>query len=176
MLDVVWLKQNCKLIHYFGLGFIQLKINNAIRFHFYTEELPAIVGDEDVHNHRYDFTSEIIKGSLTQEIYRKTDGDDYVLCEETCQAGVECHTKPVSCGIKLASRQVFVAGSEYWIDHDTFHRVYSTNAITRLTRTDYKKDLAQVIRPKDTTPVCPFSQKISEEELWCIVGKMIIMR
>jgi hypothetical protein len=46
------LKEKCKMIHYFGLGFIQIKIDDTYRLHFYTNKLPKILHEEEVHNYR----------------------------------------------------------------------------------------------------------------------------
>jgi hypothetical protein len=173
-LNLSWLKANCQMIHYFGLGFIQVKLDKAQRLHFYTDLLPPIVSEEDVHNHRYDFTSKILKGSLTQEIYELMDGDTHLVEDESCQAGVMAESNPKSCAIKLSSSHTYVAGSEYFIGHDTFHRVSNCGScVTLLTRSNYKKEFAQVIRPIDEEKTCPFSKKIEEKELWKIVGKML---
>lgn len=88
MFDLDYLKSHCTLIHYFGLGFVQLKLRDGRRMHFYTESLPAIVGDDDVHNHRYDFTSQVLSGYLVQHIYRVVPGDTHTLEQESCKKKV----------------------------------------------------------------------------------------
>ena len=51
---------------YFGLGFIQCKINQHERVHIYHPDLMPIVNiEEEIHNHRYDFESTILMGKLT---------------------------------------------------------------------------------------------------------------
>ncbi len=174
-MKVDWLKDNIELIHYFGLGFIQLKINKEYRLHFYTPELPPIVPKEDVHNHRYDFTSMILKGIFTQEIYGIVSNENtHITREESCNPDVKCESTGIPCGIKLISRQTYYPGSKYWIDHDAFHRVVNEGeCITLLRRTDYKKKSANVIREKNENCVCPFSQKIEEGKLWHIVEGML---
>lgn len=158
--DINWLKANHQMIHYFGLGFIQLKIDNTYRMHFYTESLPAIVSQEDVHNHRYSFFSEIVKGKLLQELYQITDGDTHIKEQETCKAGIGADGMGVKCGLKETSRHRYFAGSRYWLNHDTFHRVWSANAITLLTRGEIEKELAEVVRPVNAPKICPFSKKV----------------
>lgn len=168
-----FLKENCQLIHYFGLGFIQLKINKEYRLHFYTPELPAIVPEEDIHNHRYDFTSMILKGSLTQEIFSiDLSQKTHIMEDESCKSDIKCSSEKIPCGIKLLTKQIFCVGSQYSIDHDTFHRVNAKECITLLKRTDYKKEFAKVVR-KEGDHVCPFSKKIEEPKLWEIVEKML---
>jgi hypothetical protein len=173
MIEFNWLKNNHQMIHYFGLGFIQLKIDQEHRLHFYTPELPPIVPEEDIHNHRYDFTSTIIKGELTQEIFEVSEGDTHTIEEESCKQGVKCNSSIVPCRIQLISKQIFLEGSQYWINNTVFHRVSALNCITLVKRSEVKKELAKVIRPKGAISVCPFSKKIEESHLWEIVEMML---
>jgi hypothetical protein len=171
-LDASWLKANHKMLHYFGLGFIQLKIDDERRMHFYTPELPPIVPEEDVHNHRYDFSSTIVKGEFHQELFNLMDGDTHIIEQESCQEGQ--HTAGGQpCAIMLASRHSYPIGSRYWLSHTMLHRVQAENCVTFLERSPYAKPLADVVRPKGAFKVCPFSQKIEVEQLWAIVEKML---
>lgn len=172
-LDVNWLKTNCQMIHYFGLGFIQVKLTDRMRMHFYTKELPAIISKEEIHNHRYGFSSKILKGTLKQEAFSTCYGNDYIWEQESCQEGVICETPPIPCSIFCRETCVYKAGESYYIDHETFHRVESDYAITFITRGDYQKKFAEVIRPVGATKICPFSQKVDEIKLWEIVEKML---
>lgn len=172
-LNIDWLKQNHQMIHYFGLGFIQLKIDDRCRMHFYTPELPPIVSEEDVHNHRYNFDSKILKGEFTQELFHVIEGNSHIREHESCKEGVEAATVGTPCGIILASAHTYFTGSSYFINHKTFHRVIAKNCITLLNRGSYKKDMAEVIRLVDAKKICPFSQKVEEEQLWEIVERML---
>jgi hypothetical protein len=171
--NIDWLKNNHKLIHYFGLGFIQIKIDDALRLHFYTAELPPIVPEEDVHNHRYDFTSYILKGKFRQELYTATFGFTHLLEKETCKEGVVADAAPILCGLLLSSSHSYSEGDEYTIYHNTFHKVIASDCITAVSRSEYRKDLAEVVRPEGAPKVCPFSQKVNEGRLWEIVETMI---
>jgi hypothetical protein len=172
-LNIDYLKANAKLIHYFGLGFIQLKLTDSERLHFYTPHLPPIVPEEDVHDHRYDFTSKIWKGELNQELFRVIPGDTHILEQESCKEGVPSSLNGKSCGLEKTSSHKYVEGSEYFISHGMFHRVETRYCITYISRSEYKKDLANVIRPVGQEKVCPFSQKIEEVRLWEIVENMV---
>jgi hypothetical protein len=141
--------------------------------HFYSLELPPIVSEEDVHNHRYGFYSNILKGEMKQEFFQITEGNTHVLEQETCKAGVTSETKPVPCGLKRTAIHWHVKGGIYYISHEVFHRVTTNNCITLLNREKIEKDLAEVVRPIGAQKVCPFSHKIPEETLWGIVEKML---
>lgn len=171
--DINWLKSHYQMIHYFGLGFIQLKLDQKHRMHFYTPHLPPIIPEEDVHNHRYDFTSKILKGSLVQEIYGTTSGDKYIKHFESCKEGVEVDDFHLFCDLVLTSRHTYSVGSEYFISHETFHKVKAIGeCITLITRGDYQKEFAEVVQLPHKK-VCPFSVKIDEKDLWDIVEKML---
>lgn len=179
MLNIDWLKSNHKLIHYFGLGFIQVKISDSTRFHFYTKELPAIVGDEEIHDHRYSFSSHVLRGGLHHSIYTLTESDsgDHLLEQESCQVNDLDHkfADPKKCNVKLISNNYYVAGSYYYLDHETLHQVKSDYAVTYLMKksTTYEKQFANVVRPIGAEKVCPFSQQISSDRLWQIVEQMV---
>ena len=169
------LKKKCTMIHYFGLGFIQVKLGPTHRVHFYTDLLPPIVDKEDVHNHRYDFTSKILHGNFHQELFKIVEGNTYTLHNESCKEGYEETTsEQIVCGIEKIDDRWFYKGETYSISHETFHRVEATDAITMLTRSEYKKELAQVTRPINAPKICPFSKKIEDWELWQIVETILI--
>jgi len=171
--DYDWLKSNCRLIHYFGLGFIQLKLNDAERMHFYTEELPSIMPEEEVHNHRYDFVSQILMGELKQELFEVVPGNTHVLWKESCNVDKPVAEAGVPCGLKPKTWHIYRAGSAYGIGHETFHRVGAKRCITLIRRSGYCKDLAEVVRQVGADKVCPFSKPIHESTLWRIVQEMV---
>lgn len=172
VIDVNFLKKHAKKIHFFGLGFIQIKLSDSQRLHIYTDKLKGTVSEEDIHNHRYDFRSHILKGTLTQHMYSVVGGfgGDYILTQESCNPDNKAD-KPLKFVVTILplGSQTMVSGSTYSTDHSVFHRVQSTDAITLITRSEYKKEFADVVIPKEQEPVCPFSANVSEEELWAIV-------
>lgn len=176
------LKQHCTKIHYFGLGFIQIKLGPHYRIHFYTEQLPAIISEEEIHNHRYDFTSTILAGTFTQKIYQVIPGATHTIEDESCsehENQTNGHAsqvlEPQLCSVTLLSTETYVAGSTYTITADTYHTVHTSDAITVLDRKPYSKEFAQVIRPNHHSTTCPFSKKISEDELWGMVEKILVI-
>lgn len=173
--NIDFLKTNCQRLYFFGLGFIQVKLNDSERVHFYTNVFPKTTAKEEVHNHRYNFESTILQGTLVQEIFSCSldDAGDSWITKETCNPDTKKEFDRQKCTIKLLQRQKFCMGSSYWTDHDTLHRAESNNAITYLTRGPYMKDEADVIYPANLTPTCPFSVKVSDDELWEVIRSMI---
>lgn len=176
-IDIDWLKNNHTLIHYFGLGFIQIKINQNYRLHFYTEKLPKIVDEEEVHNHRYSFTSKILYGKLIQRVYTITETDEantlYTLEEESCNKEKPLHRDKRYCSLHEMGMQMFIAQSKYNIHHSVFHKIDAHDTITLIKRGEYMKENAEVIRHKDANKICPFSQVVDEKLLWNIVEEML---
>jgi hypothetical protein len=175
ILNIDFLKTNCQRLYFFGLGFIQIKINDSERFHFYTDEFPRTTMIEEIHNHRYNFESTIMKGTIIQEIfsYQLHDQGESLITKETCNPDIKKEFEKHRCRVKLLQRQTFSTGSSYWTDHDTLHRVESNDAITYLKRSPYMKDEADVVYPVSQVTTCPFSVKVSDDELWEVVRSMI---
>lgn len=168
------LKKEAEFIHYFGLGFIQIKLTPETRMHFYAKELPPIISEEDLHDHRYDFTSHILSGVLRQEIFGIAEGNTHILELENCKENSPKYQEGTPCTVVKLHTQEFKKGSSYFIDHNTFHRVSADDAVTFLSRTGYKKEFARVLREVSGEKICPFSKKIPEKELWEIVDSMLI--
>ena len=68
-----YLQQEAQEIYSFGLGFIQVKVDN-INYNFYHKDLPKFSDVEKPHNHQQDFVSEIIKGRLNETTYFTKNG------------------------------------------------------------------------------------------------------
>lgn len=163
---------------YFGLGFIQLKVNALERYHFYHPDLLPVVNiEEEVHNHRYDFESEIILGSLTNKIYHFEQSENglYLLENESCseiKLTEDQKNKKIG-NIELFSTIVYEKGNKYFMDYRTYHTVNTKKCVTKLTRSKYLQETAQVIRPIDSLTICPFSLKLDESVCWDIIKKVI---
>lgn len=171
-LNIDFIIKNKKIIHYFGLGFIQVKLNDFERIHFYTNELEKTCDVEEIHNHRYNFTSTILKGSLKQEIYeidRNTDNAKYVLTQESCDPNNKVYSSPIKVNINKVYEKTYITNDSYYIDHNTFHTVDSSDAITYLKRSKYMKPLADVIFNSNNELICPFSHNVEESKLLEII-------
>lgn len=174
LLTIDYLKANHTKIHWFGLGFIQIKIDNRTRYHFYTTKYSSIVGDSEAHNHRYNFTSYVLKGSLVNIVYQFVPNSLglYVKRQESCNPDLKVQepTEVVGDLIELG----YFNNDSYSLNHHTFHKAFvNSDTITRVVRGDYKKDLADVVSLKFDKPVCPFSKQVPEAELWEIVEEML---
>lgn len=172
--DLNYLKTHNEVIHFFGLGFVQVKLNNELRLHFYHPDLPPFV--DQPHNHRYDFTSQVLKGGLRNIIWRENpddlSGEPCILKFDSCTADDNLEIPP-----SRKTRRRIVAEfctekpSQYFMPREVFHQVrpYDEPTVTLLARGPRVTDFAQILEPVDFEPVCPFSGNLPEEELWKIV-------
>lgn len=178
------LKEYLKNNHYekymFGLGFIQVKVNSKLRYHFYHPELLSVVPDEEIHNHRYNFTSTVLKGTLSQTVFSvqpATEHDcDYFRNTVSCDPTKPAPNKSYPANIVSSFTSNTSAGGSYEINSETFHKVLPTKepTITKVVRdTSSMKLFAETIRPKDVKPVCPFSPNMPEEEIYFWIERII---
>lgn len=170
--DTTALQAEATTIQYFGLGFVQVKCGAKQRLHYYHPDLPASVAEEAVHNHRYAFTSRVMKGLLEQELYcaAPSPAPTHYLTQESCEPDAhESETQPVA--LTLQARLMLPAGIEYWLAHTQLHRVKALGkTVTHLTRpSEHTVPLADVATPIDQPLVCPFESTLTESELWEIV-------
>ena len=170
-LDIDWLKNNHERLYYFGLGFIQLKINHKYRLHFYTDKLKS--NTDSIHNHRYDFKSIILKGTLNNKLYSMAKGSTHYMINESCNEKKSINVDKIECSVKLIKDITYDKGNSYFMEYNKFHKVNSNYAITLLERSDYRQEEAQVIYRNDEEVNCPFSLKVDSEKLWNIMEEMI---
>lgn len=169
-IDLDFLKRQCQRIYYFGLGFIQVKLNEVERLHFYSEELPVIC--EDIHDHRYAFNSLVLKGTLKNKRWLVAPGESHVLRYENCSPN-KVSLPEESCYAVPGLLQIVGCGQPYSMLLDEFHQVEGRGCVTYLRRGEVERELAKIVLPKGAESVCPFSLKFPEEELWAMVGRML---
>ena len=173
ILDIDYIKKNQIRMYNFGLGFIQVLFSDVARAHYYTDKIPNI--NDEIHNHRYNFISKIVKGHFIQKKFSLTPGDTHVLTNETCNKEKELENKiSIPVGVKLLEEKHYTKGDEYSIFFNEFHSVdYVGDTITVLNRSSIITDYAQVIFEKDKDKVCPFSNRLNEKELYEIIESVI---
>lgn len=180
--DVEFLRQHCYDIHAFGLGFIQIKLDYGPRVHLYTRRVSQTTEPEDVHDHRYGFTSTVIQGRLVNELWNVIQDPlgEFELTQVTCKPGVEGTPEPLfNCRLERIAKHVVLPGpayeGRYKMERDTFHRVAADEGtITLLTRDKPTKEFASVARRRDASAVCPFSANtFTVGELWSIYEKAV---
>jgi len=179
LIDLKTLQERHTKIHFFGLGFIQVKVSDKERFHFYHPELSAFVPPEEIHNHRYDFTSRVLKGCFEHEIYSVVDRSTAGIRngkarEVSCDPNEPAPEAEIDVLATKLTTVRLKAGSNYDLHSDTFHRVLPATepTITHLTRGEKKTAFATVVSTAEER-VCPFSRNLEETELWDWVKKIV---
>jgi|GEM_PF-3464058 len=164
------LRANCTSIHFFGLGFIQIKLGEFERVHVYHPALPAFV--DEPHDHRYDFESTVLLGELVNTRYqfavtRDDCPTEFEMGETSCNKERPAKATKASVMLLGKSRAVVPAGESYVMGRDEFHTIATSPlCITHLRRSVPVKENACVVRRIGEAPVCPFSQIVSETQLW----------
>lgn len=155
-----YLKKEHQTIKEFGLGFIQIKIDN-FNYNFYTDKVKKFDNYDMPHNHQTNFISEVIKGELVEYIYDLTPGEEILNC--VC-GNPENKLKDVNYLFK--EKIIHKQGSLYFRNKQHFHSVEAVNTITK------------VMKIGDKTDAFAFGQSVdyikdkTEEDLWKIVKEM----
>lgn len=166
--------------HYFGLGFIQIKVSASRRYHFWVPDWPTIPGAaSQAHNHRYPFSSTVLFGRIRQELFRlgplkaHPEGADLEVAEVSCQPG----DSPRVVGYGQLERVLDLtthAGGSYRLTPRDFHVSWAPGpAITCLDRGPTVLAMAQVVRPVGAPAHCPFAGDMGEEACWDRIGRML---
>lgn len=166
-----YLKSNHVLIQFFGLGFIQVKVDDITRYHFYNISVLPTVGFEEVHNHRYPFVSEVLHGEIIQYFYVPVRGDKYYLKQSNCKEGSVPEYSDKIYDLRYDGKMVVTAGNGYMLTTYRYHRVVATDCITKVTRHPIVLDKASIF-VKEQSDYCPYQSDYTEDELWAIVYKM----
>ena len=163
---------------YFGLGFIQLKINDRKRVHFWVPEWPTIPGaDNELHDHRYTLTSTILKGEIHNQIYTpvSTPNPTHELIEVSCKPNSTEEPQAIAQVTPIfLSSFISKVGDTYTLSPDAFHMAHTIGStVTFVERGKTIKDMARVIRPINSAFVCPFSIQYSEQQCWDKIEEML---
>ncbi len=129
---------------------------------------------EEIHDHRYNFLSTVLMGTLHFELYEFTPMQrDHVFTHELfqtdCAPGHEGNKDPKIYPVTISKRGSYdiVAGSSYWFSSDQFHTTEGTTfAVTYLERETKTKPFANVIKAKGAPITCPFAEQMPEEDCW----------
>jgi hypothetical protein len=176
LLNIDNLKKDYLSISYFGLGWIQLKLTQNTRLHFYTNLLPKTADSEELHNHRYSFSSKILKGKFVQELWdvQSDPLGDWIMSRESCNPNIIIDPCSERVSLEKVFEKSYHRNDSYFIDYRTFHKVSADEGtITFLERTLYKSEWAQVIHHKDKVLTCPHSITLPESKLWELVDNII---
>jgi len=173
--DIDWLKTNHHSLRAFGLGFLQLKLNDTDRMHFWHCDYKR--EREEVHNHRYDFTSTVVCGGMNQEIFSFEEcspaSASHELFHTNCEASGESF-EGIRQGILLPQFSgLFQKGTVYNLNNSTLHRIEAERCVTVLRRGTKVKTHAAVVRRIGEISSCPFADEMPERKMWELVRDLL---
>lgn len=154
------------------LGFVQIKLNDDQRMHVWHPDINEHSFEEELHDHRYEFTSHVLAGETTHEEYFfvRAENGDHEMVEVSCKPGVPSDPAPLGRGfVQKGGSYTMVAGSKYTFPPTGFHRIRTQRCVTLLERGEIVTDFARVIKLVDAPSVCPFERQLPVNQLWEIV-------
>jgi len=176
-LDIDWLRRSGAEPQWFGLGFVQLKLDDTHRVHFYSDALAPDTPPDEVHDHRYGFTSRVLLGQVRQTLFDFTPdpAGDWMCAEVSCDPA---NPLPPGGGVRgrveMTSSAVMAVGSRYSVIARQFHTFEAARAVTHLSREATRLPHARVCRPIGVEAVCPFSNPRPAEFLWSIIADLLL--
>jgi hypothetical protein len=174
-LDLDYLKSTGATPAYFGLGFIQLKIDEHRRIHFWIDK--GIVGSEETHDHRYPFYSEVLKGYIENYDFTfiPNVNGEFEMVSVSCDPENPAPQHGRKAGhMEQTGYQALSAGSGYNIQAGRFHQSYADpGTVTLLTRGETRFKYANVIRGRNDKAICAFSKTLSVEECWEKIAEIL---
>lgn len=123
-----------------GNGFIQLDINERQRLHFWGHpKIPRQSVPSPIHNHVFDFTSQICKGTLTNVEYREiwSPGGLYGCWQAYARNGADTGLQDTGrrCNLQVSNIKILEQGDGYFAHGPTFHEtLVHEPSITLLTK------------------------------------------
>ena len=175
LMDIDYLRSLDVKPTWFGLGFIQLRLSPTRRMHFWHPGFRAIDAyDKEWHDHRYDFTSNVLVGELTNYIATSiphNEGEYEV--HQVCCEGNGAEFSHMARLIRLG-KFTTVAGKSYSIDRDTLHQITTTDfcATVQTRSSGSVKQRANIVCEKYLT-ANPFDARASETVLWEAISDVL---
>lgn len=127
-----------------GNGFIQLDANDHQRFHFWGHPaIPRQARPSPIHDHVFDFSSQVLKGCLTNIAYQTVMRDDglYSVWEARPDPRPGHHSSTLQrngqrCDLRIHDRGVNVCKTSYWFQAGVFHETLTHEpTVTIITKT-----------------------------------------
>jgi hypothetical protein len=112
-------------------GFHKIVLNKGalfkLRLHIFTS-IPAIdIPMENIHNHRWNFASQVIMGKLKMEIFQKSSDGQHLFFDHNYRpANGEIKYQVELLGLsrlQLIEERVFKAGESYYMNCEELHRI-----------------------------------------------------
>ena len=159
--------------HYMGLGVVKYPFCKNQAYHFYSDRAKVLV--EDIHEHRFSFTSRVLKGKLKTYIY-DIDGTDptSTLRVERRECAPGAQQEILQSNINLIERCTFVTepNQEYHLHYTTLHKIecLTSKVITQIYKElPFAQETPRFITDEARPSVCAFSEPKTVNECWDII-------
>lgn len=164
------IKNNAISIKSFGLGFIQIKLQDDISINVYLDDIFKFSNYESPHSHQRNFHSRILAGNLTEYLY------DVIIVDNGSSAYCGCGDVEKEIDFqyryKLKEMYSYDSGDSYIRNKDEFHSVSAINGtVTYIIKDMTEESDAIVISDKIHTG---FNPNTNDEILWESVKPYLI--
>lgn len=168
LLTVETLKNKAISIKEFGIGFIQIKLDNIQYINLYTDKVPLFSNSNAPHNHQEDFISRILSGAIVETMYDVFEGENGQSAFCGCGNTDSIITEKYSYIVK--SINIHSQDEIYYRAKEDFHSVIaSENTITLVTKVNPDNNHDAIIIANKSE----YNTKHTKEELWSIVEQML---
>lgn len=147
-----------------GNGFIQLYLSSNTRLHIWHPDLPPTVENAQIHNHRFDMKSYILRGTLRHRTYNATEASDslfvlkhrkYACIGASTPEKFDADTLEQGERVEIIETGAYdlIAGSKYTLPKNSFHSSEGAGLTITLMKKSYQDETpAIVIGPADKAP------------------------
>lgn len=158
---------------YNGIGMIRLRVSETQAYLFYSDRSEPYVND--IHDHRYSFSSAILKGSLRTDVFKFTESDKYTDLNVVRRYWDDREPEITAPNINLYKVCTFdaVEGETYNIDYRMFHHVtkLTPKLITCMTTQPlpWPVEANQFIESKSEPSAAITDKEMSRERCWEVI-------
>jgi hypothetical protein len=158
--------------HYMGLGVVKLPVSPRYAYHFYSDQ--AEIFCDPIHEHRFNFTSTVVRGRFKNTLYTLFDDDPnspYVVEEGECGPDTEKNITMRNVRIHESASFVTSEGESYSLAYDTWHRVecLTNKVITFLDKQPFVHYMGRILQDSRNPLPCSFSRPKTVKNCWEII-------
>jgi hypothetical protein len=178
-MDIDTLRKLDGKLHSPAAGVVGLSVGSSDLYHFFSQETSDI---DDIHNHRRSFTSNVIKGTIRNNIFDIVDDPDSTKCVMKGMCLKFCKATQNMCSRNIPTTRQNVAtniiasfdtteGQRYFLDYTTFHNLelLTPVVITHVQWGEMKQTEPEFIRDTGNNIYCEHLQNISDNDMWEII-------
>lgn len=173
MITIDELRKLGGLAKYNGTGVVKLHVGRTQIYRFYSDMATTV--SEDIHEHRCNFTSTVLKGVLKNYIYDVAGQDPASILEivrSKCEANAEKIIEVPNAVLIEQCNFTTMPGESYYLAYNVLHQIerVTPKVVTLMQKEPNVQEAARIVMDTSITEyVCPISVKKSEKECWEII-------